>query len=363
MSIQEAHTIKERESMIINKVYAKLVPPLSKEEYTQLKISIKDNGLYIPITINDSDVILDGHHRYKACNELGIKTETLVKKFENSYDEAIYVGECNLQRRQLTPLQRIVIVRNLKPYYKSRAKENLSKAGKGLHISAKVDTREELAKKANVSHFTWDRGETILDTKNEDIIDPVLSGSKAITTAYNLVKAETRPIPKTPLPTGQYDVILADPSWEFIMTNPRGGAQRHYSTMTDDKISKMKIPSASNCIIFLWVPNTMIFHAGKVLEAWGFEYKTHFVWTKDKIGLGSWLRNQHELLFIGIKGKVNTPAPSVRYSSIINSPREKHSKKPDVVYEMIEKMYPNGKYLELFARQKRTNWTSWGDEV
>lgn len=343
--------------------YEKLIPPLSKEEYAQLKSSIRENGLYLPIIVNEKGIVLDGHHRYRICEELEIKPFTKTKTFKNETEEIIFVGEVNLQRRHLTPLQRIQLVSKLEPHYKKLAKENSMRGTTVKDLTLVGRVSKLLGEKANVSYLQYEKGKEILDSKNQEVIDNTLSNSLSITSAYNLVKAETRPKPKTPIPTGQYDVILADPSWEFEMTNPRGGAQRHYSTMSEDNISKLKIPNAENCILFMWVPNTMIFHAGKVLEAWGFEYKTHFVWTKDKIGLGSWLRNQHELLFIAIKGKVETPSPSVRYSSIINSPREQHSKKPEVVYEMIEKMYPNGKYLELFARQKRKNWTSWGDEL
>lgn len=85
--------------------------------------------------------------------------------------------------------------------------------------------------------------------------------------------------------------------------------------------------------------------------AWNFSYRTHFVWEKDKIGLGYWVRNQHGLLLIGVKGDVPAPAQVDRFSSVIKTPLRTHSAKPDIAAEMIVRM-PR---LEMFARNCRGN--------
>ncbi len=87
------------------------------------------------------------------------------------------------------------------------------------------------------------------------------------------------------------------------------------------------------------------------------------VWVKDKIGTGYYVRGKHELLLINTKGKIPPPIEENRFPSVLNAPRKEHSAKPDEVYEYIEIMYPNRKYLELFARNQRENWTSWGLEI
>jgi N6-adenosine-specific RNA methylase IME4 len=99
------------------------------------------------------------------------------------------------------------------------------------------------------------------------------------------------------------------------------------------------------------------------MQKWGFEYKTNLVWVKDKIGTGYYLRGQHELLLIGIKGKIGVPNEADRVSSVLIAPRNEHSQKPQEVYNIIEKMYPNCKYIELFARNKHEGWESWGNEL
>jgi N6-adenosine-specific RNA methylase IME4 len=85
------------------------------------------------------------------------------------------------------------------------------------------------------------------------------------------------------------------------------------------------------------------------------------VWVKDKIGNGFYVRGKHELLFIGEKGDMPVPEEKNRPASVIEAPRKEHSRKPDIVYEIIEKMYPNRKYLELFpGSQFNSKWTIWG---
>jgi N6-adenosine-specific RNA methylase IME4 len=135
--------------------------------------------------------------------------------------------------------------------------------------------------------------------------------------------------------------------------------------MPTEKICKLRIPSADDAVLFLWATNPTLPDALKVMGCWGFTYRTNLAWVKDKIGTGFYFRAQHELLLLGIKGKMPAPLEENRPPSVLFSPVREHSRKPDEVYALIEKMYPNRKYLELFARseEKRKDWTYWGLEV
>src|SRR6516165_10042915 len=99
------------------------------------------------------------------------------------------------------------------------------------------------------------------------------------------------------------------------------------------------------------------------MEAWGFKYVSNFIWTKDKIGNGFWNRNQHEHLLIGRRGNFPVPKPADRPSSVIHAPRREHSRKPDEVYALIERMYPDLPKIELFARPGRPGWDAWGNQA
>ena len=107
----------------------------------------------------------------------------------------------------------------------------------------------------------------------------------------------------------------------------------------------------------------MLQKALEVMNAWGFEYRTCMTWVKDKIGMGHWVRQRHELLLIGRRGAMHTPDPEDRPDSVIEAPRTRHSEKPPVVYEIIERMYPTCERVELFARAPRDNWARWGNEA
>jgi len=180
------------EDIKVSEEYQKLVPELPKEEYAQLKSSISNNGLYLPIIINENGIVLDGHHRHKICTELKIEAKYKIKKFENKTDEIIFVGECNLQRRQLTPLQRINLVSKLEPFYKEKAKERMSEAGRGGNITTPSKVRDELGSKANVSGRQYEKGKKILQTNNEDLISNVNSGSKTINKAYHEITRQEK---------------------------------------------------------------------------------------------------------------------------------------------------------------------------
>ena len=169
------------------------------------------------------------------------------------------------------------------------------------------------------------------------------------------------------LPKGSFNIILADPPWKYQFSETYSRSiPAHYPDMDLKAICdlKKKLPIAENAILFLWVTSPKLEEAFKVIEAWGFEYKTSFVWVKDKIGMGYYCRNQHEFLLVATKGNFYTPEPKNRFSSIINAKRTSlHSEKPEIVYDTIEKMYPKGKGLELFARKNdRSYWKCWGLE-
>ena len=119
---------------------------------------------------------------------------------------------------------------------------------------------------------------------------------------------------------------------------------------------------------YLWVPNAFLAEGLMVLEAWGFTYKANLVWHKvrkdggsDGRGVGFYFRNVTELVLFGTRGKLRTSAPGRRQVNLFASRKREHSRKPDELYQIIERCSP-GPYLELFARQRRPGWLAWGDE-
>ena len=100
------------------------------------------------------------------------------------------------------------------------------------------------------------------------------------------------------------------------------------------------------------------------MKAWGFAYKSQFVWAKDRIGLGFWNRNKHEILLIGTRGHIPAPAPGTQWPSVIEAPVGRHSVKPEAALEMVEHYFPTLPKIELHRRGlARAGWDAWGAEI
>jgi N6-adenosine-specific RNA methylase IME4 len=140
-------------------------------------------------------------------------------------------------------------------------------------------------------------------------------------------------------------------------------ADNHYPTMTTDEIKALEIPAAKDCVLFLWRTAPMLQHALEVMEAWGFSFRSEFIWAKDRFGTGYWNRSKHEVLMVGVRGDVPAPAPGTQLPSVIEAPVGRHSEKPAAFAAMIERMFPSVPKLEMFARAPRDGWDVWGAEV
>jgi N6-adenosine-specific RNA methylase IME4 len=171
-----------------------------------------------------------------------------------------------------------------------------------------------------------------------------------------------------PLPQGRkYPVVLADPPWrfEFSQTSSRA-VENHYPTMVLAEICALPVPDLMAPIgaLFLVCPSAIREQAHEVVRAWGLSYRTDCIWDKsDGIGQGHWFRQQHEEILLAIRGDMPPPPPHLRPPSVLRAPRSEHSEKPDVLYEMIERMYPDLPRIELFARRARPGWDRWGNEA
>lgn len=169
---------------------------------------------------------------------------------------------------------------------------------------------------------------------------------------------------------GTYDIILADPPWQYEDGAPtkRGSAERQYAPMALNDIKELgrdidRMASPSS-VLLLWATVPLLPEALSLIDAWGFAYKSQLVWHKiGALGMGGIFRICHEVLLVGVRGNV-LPVSDRGISSVITEPRSSiHSQKPDVAYEVIERLWPNARRIELFARVGRKGWTQWGAEA
>lgn len=167
---------------------------------------------------------------------------------------------------------------------------------------------------------------------------------------------------------GPFSVILADPPWLFASNSdahPGKNARGHYACMPLPEIASMPVPllAARDALLLLWVTVPFAMQAQDVIAGWGFRYVSQVVWIKDRIGTGYWARNRHEILIIAKSGEFPCPRPALFPDSVIVGQQREHSRKPDQVHQTVDQRLGHLRRIELFARQRRAGWHSWGNQV
>lgn len=177
------------------------------------------------------------------------------------------------------------------------------------------------------------------------------------------------------VPNKGYATILADPPWRFLNRTgkvaPEHKRLSRYDTLSIEEIKQIPVQSVAGekSHLYLWVPNALLPDGLEVMKAWGFTYKSNIIWHKvrkdggpDGRGVGFYFRNTTELILFGIRGSMRTLDPGRSQVNIIRTQKQEHSRKPDELYELIERCSP-GPFLEIFARGKRKGWDVFGDQA
>lgn len=370
---------------------ADLFPLMQGREYDELVADIREHGLREPITTLDGQ-ILDGRNRWRACEAAGVHP-TLVE-FDGA-DPLAWVVSLNLHRRHLDESQRGLVAAKL---------ANLPR-GTNQHAQICAPTQTAAAELLNVSRRTVQAAREVLDHGSDELIAAVESGKVSVSAAADVAelpmpvqseivargereileaarriraeKSETRreeriqkvaamanPTPELAT-SSRYPVIYADPPWRYEHAESVSREiENHYPTMDLDAICALPVSTLAtdDAVLFLWATSPKLAEAMRVVEAWGFTYRTCAVWHKPQIGMGYYFRQQHELLLVATRGDIPAPSPAARPGSVITADRGKHSAKPSEFAEVIERMYPTLPKIELFCRAPRDGWSVWGNQ-
>lgn len=174
--------------------------------------------------------------------------------------------------------------------------------------------------------------------------------------------------PLTPL---AYGFLMADPPWSFKTYSDKGhrkSADAHYRCMSLDDIKALPVNqlAAPDAVLMLWATAPMIREGLDTMASWGFRYVSMGFWHKRTIhgctafGTGYRLRSAGEPFLIGVIGN---PKTSRSHRNLIEGTVREHSRKPESAYEWAEGYVPGARRAELFARQSRQGWSTWGLEV
>ena len=229
----------------------------------------------------------------------------------------------------------------------------------------------------------WQKVAEVPEEKLEEHMASMREGGGEITTngvlrlANSLRRDEkARGLESSPLPTGTFRVIYVDPPWSYgnsgvigADSDHYGSPKRHYPTMPTKEICEMEVRdrAADNSVLFLWTTSPLLEESFNVINAWGFKYKSSFVWHKLRHNFAHYNSMRHEFLLISTRGSC-VPDSKELVPSVVEIDRGEHSRKPDQFREMIDLLYvppqKGSDRLELFARgDLPEHWTAWGNEA
>jgi N6-adenosine-specific RNA methylase IME4 len=403
------------EVVAIDERFRTLLLPLSPEERSQLEQNILQYGCLDPIKLYLAEdgpeyddespigVVIDGHNRLEICYQHGLPVETVVvddlEEWEDAYD---WIIDNQLGRRNVTPEQTSYL--RGKRYLRERASHGGERVSSGQNVHL-PKTAEAIAEVYSVNEKTIRRDadyatavDALAEVAGEDFRTEVLSGDGKLTKQDVVALAEMEPekagdiiervrsgeakslrdaarivrradIAETVavIPDGKFRVIYADPPWKYGdgLTENYGGTQYHYPSMTIPELCQMPVveSAADDAVLFLWVTSPLLEECFPIVKAWGFKYKSSFVWDKVKHNMGHYNSVRHEFLLVCTRGNC-TPDVARLFDSVQSIERsEKHSEKPAEFREIIETLYPHGRRLELFARNVSPGWEVYGNQI
>lgn len=366
--------------MQILKELESLIPPLSNEEFKQLERNILEEGIREPL-ITWNGILIDGHNRYRIAQEHDINYETLEKEFENIFLVKVWMIYNQFGRRNLSNYWKSVLVLEIENVFKEKAKEKEFERKTTFQKSEKsnletINSVKEIAKIANVSHDTIAKVKKIQSNATPEVKEKLNTGTMSINEAYKEIKKEIIEVKRKEIretfekqdvqvKDKKYRIIYADPPWKYGNSMPLGTTepQDYYLLMDTHDICAMPIKDITekDAVLFLWSTSPHLPEALEVAKAWGFTYKTTFIWDKIKHNMGHYNSVRHEILLVCTKGAC-TPDVKRLFDSVVSEERTEHSKKPIVFREIIETIYTYGNKIELFARETPEGWDVFGNQ-
>lgn len=375
--------------------YANIFPLMheNSRDFMELTESLRTTTMLVPVVLYTGR-LLDGRNRYRAYQKHPDIIELRTEEFIGSDEEALHRAlALNNNRRHLDEGQRALSALRLAntqsqlglvasqkyacqvfnvslstikmafDIHRSDQKEHLILLDMIEQDDLAISAAHNIMKKLHPSQ--WEQA--ALDGKTaKQWIKKIKRQEQEVKFANGTVAAN-RQLENAEMVFG---VIYIDPPWKFETYSENGmdrSAENHYPTMTDDDIRAMQIPAAEDCVMFMWATIAKLDKAMEVMQGWGFEYKSAYVWHKMKAGTGYWSANEAELLLVGTKGKVPAPLPDQRMKQVITAAQGKHSEKPEAFADGITKMFPNVAKVDMFARKKDShkgeNWFYWGNEI
>lgn len=363
-----------------------VMPPLSADEYEELKADILARGVLVPVEYDEHGNILDGHHRVQICGELGItEWPRVVRLGLSEAGKLTHARQLNLARRHLDRQQRRgLIAQQLRETPQTSDRQIAESLGADHKTVASV--REELEVIGEIPQCDRETsdGRTYPAQRQAPerpsayrYIDPTPAGVEAISesaktarqakTAQVLARNEQtrREAAELLPPAGQYRTVVIDPPWPMkiiegdVRPNQVG---MHYPTMTLDEIKAIELPLAEQATVYLWTTQKFLPDAFDVLRAWGLKYRFTMVWKKPG-GPQPYNLPQYncEFILVGTRGPLLF-IDTKQFFTAFDAPRREHSRKPDEFYQLVERVSLAPR-IDWFSREPREGFDQYGVEA
>ncbi len=409
----------------IDNEFKRLIPVLLPEEFKQLEVNIlQDGAIKMPLAVW-GNILLDGHNRLTIAEKHGLPFTTTEVEITDRDCAKLWIINHQLGRRNLLLGVKTALVSDA-ARLEEKIKSDASVKKAGLQVSEKTRlarlsvtdflsaalppakpkesmTYETAAKRAGVPAKAVRQFRNI-EKNAPEVADMVRAGLKptdgaklaalpiplreiaikavksgvevraAVRAAkkqnYNDAIATTKPKELE----GTYRVLYADPPWKYVGLNQAdeyGHAERHYDCLDDEQLKKYKIGVRlikdmvdKNAVLFLWVTSPLLERCFAIIEAWGFKYKSSFVWDKVKHNMGHYNSVRHELLLVCVRGACKPDVPKLVDSVQSIERSNTHSEKPEEFRKIIDNLYNYGRRLELFHRGSvPEGWDTEGNEA
>lgn len=365
---------------------AGIFPMIDGAESAQLAENVRTHGVREPIWLYEGK-ILDGRNRYLAAQAVGVSLQTRI--FEGDTLEAIdFVWSLNRTRRHLSSSQ--AAIADAKRNQMTDAYRAVREAARERQFSTlkqnastvveQIPQREPAPKTRDIRAKTSGTNPKYIDLADKlvkerpDLAEQVEAGKKTLSQVNREIRQEELRDKVPPPPVGKYRVIYADPPWKYNdalaisksgLGESYGPAEAHYPSMSISELCALPIlPLAEdNAVLFLWTTSPLLEDTFKVISAWGFKYKSSFIWDKVKHNMGHYNSVRHEFLLICTRGSC-TPDEKKLFDSVQSIERAEHSRKPEEFRQIIDRLYTEGNRIELFRRGNAPEgWSTWGNEA
>lgn len=361
-----------------------VMPPLSETDYAALKADIQARGVLVPVEYDEDGNILDGHHRVKICEELGIDFPRYERTGYTEEEKWTHARQLNIARRHLTQEQRRTLIadqlRQTPEFSDRRIAEGL-----GVNHETVGAVREELTGRGEIRHVA-----TVTDTlgrvqpakkpklTKSKLIDNSKAGKAGAKERAREIRVEEaaeiriehqQRLASIVVPDGTYETVVIDPPWdmEFIGRDVRPNQLAlDYPPMTEAELvayrETVEPRLAPNCHMFMWTTQRFLPSALRILDAWGLHYVLEFVWHKPG-GFQPFGLPQYNCEF-ALYATRGTPEfiDLKNFNCCFSAPRLEHSRKPDEFYDMVRRV-TSGPRIDWFSREKREGFDQAGNEI